>query len=69
MGAARSSDGGGERCVQVLVGKSEENRPLWSPRRRQEDNIKKDLQDVGSGVWTGLSWLRIEAGGGHLSMR
>jgi hypothetical protein len=24
------------------------------------------LQDVGSGVWTGLSWLRIETGGGHL---
>jgi hypothetical protein len=29
-----------------------------------EDNNKMDLQDVG--VWTGLSWLRIETGGGHL---
>jgi hypothetical protein len=25
-----------------------------------------DLQEVGCGVWTGLSWLRIETGGGHL---
>jgi hypothetical protein len=25
-----------------------------------------DLQDVGCGVWTGLSWLRIEIGAGQL---
>jgi hypothetical protein len=26
-----------------------------------------DLQEVGWwGVWTGLSWLKIETGGGHL---
>jgi hypothetical protein len=25
-----------------------------------------DLQDVGCGVWAGLSWLRIGTGGGHL---
>jgi hypothetical protein len=25
-----------------------------------------DLQEVGCGVWTGLSWLRIGAGGGYL---
>jgi hypothetical protein len=25
-----------------------------------------DLQEVGCGVWTGLDWLRIETGGGHL---
>jgi hypothetical protein len=24
--------------------------------------------EVGCGVWTGLSWLRIETGGGHLWM-
>jgi hypothetical protein len=34
------------------------------PRRRWEDNIKMDIQEVG--VWTGLGWLRIEPGGGHL---
>jgi hypothetical protein len=45
---------------KVLVG----NRPLGRPRRRREDNMKADLQEVG--VWTGLSWLRIETGSGHL---
>jgi hypothetical protein len=48
----------------VLVGKTEGKRPLKRPRRRWEDNIKIDLQEFGSGVWTGWSWLRIETGGG-----
>ena len=34
----------------VLFGKSEgEKRPLGRPRRRWEDNIKMDLQEVGCG--------------------
>jgi hypothetical protein len=33
----------------VLVGKPEEKRPLGRPRRRCEDNIKMDLQEVGGG--------------------
>ena len=32
---------------RVLVGKPEGKRPLWRPRRRWEDNIKMDLQEVG----------------------
>ena len=51
---------------RVLVGKLEAKRPLGRPRRRWEDNIKMDLQEVGCGVWTGSSWLRIGTGGGHL---
>jgi len=27
-------------------------------RHRREDNIKRDLQEVGCGGWSGLSWLR-----------
>jgi hypothetical protein len=56
------------RCVyRVLVGRSEERRPLGRPRRRWEDNIKMDLLDVGwGGAWTGLIWLRIGTGGGLL---
>jgi hypothetical protein len=38
------------RGVQrVLVGKPEGKRPLGRPRRRWEDNIKMDLQEVGGG--------------------
>jgi hypothetical protein len=35
---------------RVLVGKPEGKRPLGRPRRRLEDNIKMDLQEVGRGV-------------------
>jgi hypothetical protein len=31
-----------------------------------EDNIKMDVQEVGCGAWTGLSWFRIRTGGGLL---
>ena len=33
----------------VLVGKPDRKRPLGRPRRRWEDNIKMDLQEVGGG--------------------
>ena len=58
----------GERrgIYRVLVGKPEGKRPLRRPRPRWEDNIKIDLQEVGCGVWTGSSWLRVGTGGGHL---
>ena len=56
----------GERrgVYRFLVGKLEGKRPLGRPRRRWQDNIKKDLQEVDVGVWTGSSWLRIGTGGG-----
>ena len=34
---------------RVLVGKPAGKRPLGRPRRRWEDNIKMDLQEVGGG--------------------
>jgi hypothetical protein len=41
---------GEERVVhRVLVGKPEGKSPLGRPRRRWENNIKMDLQDVGVG--------------------
>jgi hypothetical protein len=45
----------GERrgVYRVLVGKHEGKRPLGRPRRGREDNIKMDLQEVGSG---GIDW-------------
>jgi hypothetical protein len=33
----------------VMVGKPEGKRPPGRPRRKWEDNIKKDLQEVGCG--------------------
>jgi hypothetical protein len=48
---------GEERGVhKVLVGKPEEKRPSGRPRRRWEDNIKMDLQEVGGcGDWLELA--------------
>ena len=42
---------------RVLVGKPEEKRSLGRPRRRWEDNIKMDLQEVGGdcGDWMELA--------------
>ena len=37
----------GEVAFMVFVGKHEGRRPLGRPRRRREDNIKMDLQEVG----------------------
>ena len=34
---------------RVIVGKPEGKSPLGRPRRRWEDNIKMDLQEVGGG--------------------
>jgi hypothetical protein len=48
------------------MGKPEGKRPLGRPKRRWEDNIKMDLQEVGCRRWTGLIWIRIGTVGGHL---
>jgi hypothetical protein len=48
---------GEERGVyRFLVGKPEVKRPLGRPKRRWEDNIKLDLQEVGYG---GVSWIEL----------
>ena len=36
-----------DKCMQGFDGGPEENRPLGTPWSRWDDNIKKDLQDVG----------------------
>ena len=41
---------------KVLVGKPEGKRPLGRPRRRWEDNIKMDLQEVGRGCG---DWMEL----------
>ena len=48
--------GEGRGVYRVLVGKHEGKRPLERPRRRWEDNIRMDLQEVGLEYedWIGL---------------
>ena len=41
---------------RVLVGNPEGKRSLGRPRRRWEDNIKMDLQEVGCG---GMGWIEL----------
>ena len=41
---------------RVLVEKPERKRPLRRPRRRWEDNIKMDLQEVGGGCG---DWMKL----------
>ena len=41
---------------RVLVGKPERKRPLGRPRRRLEDNIKMDIQEVGC---KGMDWIEL----------
>jgi hypothetical protein len=43
VGGTCGTHGGGERCLQGLVGKPEYKRPLGTPNRRWEVNIKMDL--------------------------
>ena len=47
----------GRGVHKVLGGKPEEKRPLGRPRRRWEDNIKMDLEEVGTdcGDWIELA--------------
>jgi hypothetical protein len=66
MGRACSAYREGRGVNRVLVEKPEGKRPLRRPECRWEGNIKMDLEEVGCGVWTGLRWVRIGTGGGHL---
>jgi len=48
--------GEGRGVHRVLVGKPEGKRPLGRPRRRWDDNIKMDLQEVGGGC---EDWMEL----------
>jgi len=48
--------GEGRGVYRVLVGKPEGKRPLGRTRRRWENNIKMDLQEVGCG---GMDWIEL----------
>ena len=47
-------------ALKFLTGKPTGNRPLGRPRRRWEDNIRMDLEDIGinAGNWVDLAQIR-----------
>jgi len=55
-GACRAYGGERSGVDRILVGKPEGKRPHGRPRRRWEDNIKMDLQEVGCG---GMDWIEL----------
>jgi len=56
MGGACSTYGESRGIYRVLVGKPEGKRLLGRPRRRWEDNIKMDHQEVGCAV---MDWIEL----------
>jgi hypothetical protein len=56
MGWTCGTQGGGERCYRVLVGRPEGKRPLGRPRRRWEYNNKMDIREI---VIDGANWIRL----------
>jgi hypothetical protein len=50
-----------ENCTS-LGGKTEGKTLLGRQRRRLEDGIGMDLREIGSEVWSGLTWLRLGTG-------
>jgi hypothetical protein len=56
IGGACSTYGKAEICVMVLVEKHEGKRPLERRRRRWEDNIKANVQEV---ACRGMGWIEL----------
>jgi hypothetical protein len=49
--------GEGRGMYRLLVEKPEGKRTLWRPRRRWENNIKANLQEVGC---VGMNWIELD---------
>jgi hypothetical protein len=43
-------------AYRILVGKPEGKRPFGRSRHRCEDNIRKDLKEIG---WEGVEWMHL----------
>ena len=56
MGGACGAYGEGRGVHRVLVGNPEGKIPVERPRRRWEDNIRMDLQEVGGSC---MDWMEL----------
>jgi hypothetical protein len=56
MGGACSTNGIHEKCIQILVTKSEQRRPLKRPGHRQEDDVKMYLKDT---EFEDMDWINL----------
>ena len=56
VGGACSTYGERRGIYRVLVGKPEGKKPLGRPRRKWEDNIKTNIQEMGCGV---MGWIEL----------
>ena len=56
MGGTFSAYGGEKKRMQGFGGEPEGKRPLERPRRRGENNIKIDIQEVGCRV---MDWIEL----------
>jgi hypothetical protein len=56
----------GEKRVQGFGGKARRKKTTWKTKGGWEDGIKMDLEEIGWGMWSGFTWLRIGSVGGLL---
>jgi hypothetical protein len=56
MGKACTTIGEMRNSYRVLMGKSEEKKPLGRPRRRRLDNNEMDVRQIGWGV---IDWIHM----------
>ena len=56
MGEACGTYGRQKRCIQGFGGATWWKEATWRPRRRWEDDIKMDLQELG---WGGMDWVDL----------
>jgi hypothetical protein len=69
MRGAYSSDGEGEACTGIWWGNLRERDHWEDPGVDGKIILRLIIRKRDMGVWTGLSWLRIETGGEHIRMR
>ena len=50
----------GRSAFKMLTGKPTGKRPLGRPRRRWEDNIRMDLEEIC--IYTGIGLIRLSIG-------